>query len=140
MFKDTKAYSGYSVNDITKAKAFYGDILGIDVTNESMGVLELHLKGNNPIILYPKPDHEPATFTVLNFSVPDIEKAVQQLKDKGVTFESYDLKDLKTDKDNIFRGGGPLIAWFKDPAGNKKNSCRLMVVSCWQDSNPITII
>lgn len=118
MFKDTKAYSGYSVNDITKAKAFYGDILGIDVTNESMGVLELHLKGNNPIILYPKPDHEPATFTVLNFSVPDIEKAVQQLKDKGVTFESYDLKDLKTDKDNIFRGGGPLIAWFKDPAGN----------------------
>lgn len=118
MFKDTKAYSGYSVNDIAKAKAFYGDILGIDVTNESMGVLELHLKGNNPIILYPKPDHEPATFTVLNFSVPDIEKAVQQLKDKGVTFESYDLKDLKTDKDNIFRGGGPLIAWFKDPAGN----------------------
>jgi predicted enzyme related to lactoylglutathione lyase len=118
MFKDTKAFSGYSVSDTAKAKAFYSDVLGLDARDGEMGILELHIKGNNPIILYPKPNHEPATFTVLNFPVPDIEKAVKQLKDKGVAFESYDFKDFKTDPDNIFRGGGPLIAWFKDPAGN----------------------
>jgi predicted enzyme related to lactoylglutathione lyase len=118
MFKDTKAFSGYSVNDIAKAKAFYSDILGLDAREGEMAILELYIKGNNPVILYPKPNHEPATFTVLNFPVPDVEKAVKQLKDKGVAFESYDFDNLKTDPDNIFRGGGPLIAWFKDPAGN----------------------
>lgn len=118
MFKNTKAFSGYSVDDTAKAKAFYSDILGIEVKQGEMGILELYTNGNNPIILYPKPNHEPATFTVLNFPVKDVEKTVQQLKDKGVVFETYDFEDLKTDPDNIFRGGGPKIAWFKDPAGN----------------------
>lgn len=118
MFKDTKAFSGYSVNDTAKAKAFYSDILGVDVRDGEMGILELHIKDGIPIILYPKPNHEPATFTVLNFPVPSVEEAVKALKGKGVAFESYDFEDFKTDPDNIFRGGGPLIAWFKDPAGN----------------------
>ncbi|MHA3787719.1 VOC family protein [Flavobacterium hauense] len=118
MFKDTKAFSGYSVNDTAKAKAFYSGLLGIDVKNGEMGILELHINGGIPIILYPKPNHQPATFTVLNFPVPNVEKAVKQLKDKGIVFESYEFDNMKTDPDNIFRGGGPLIAWFKDPAGN----------------------
>ena len=118
MFKDTKAFSGYSVNDIAKAKAFYNGVLGLETKGGIEGILELQIKGNNTVILYPKPNHEPATFTVLNFPVSDLTKAVQQLKEKGVVFESYNLKDFKTDEDNIFRGGGPLIAWFKDPAGN----------------------
>lgn len=118
MFKDVKAFSGYSVDDISKAKTFYENILGIQVVEDIRGILELHTKGNNPIILYPKPNHEAATFTVLNFPVQNIEETVKQLKSKGVKFESYDYDNLKTDKDNIFRGGGPHIAWFKDPAGN----------------------
>lgn len=119
MFKDTNAFSGYSVNDIARAKDFYHGILGLDV-RETMGgmVQQLHINGGIPVMLYEKPNHEPATFTVLNFPVQDIEKAVADLKVKGVTFESYDLKDLKTDSDNIARSGGPKIAWFKDPAGN----------------------
>ncbi|WP_417352205.1 VOC family protein [Flavobacterium alkalisoli] len=118
MFKDTRAFSGYSVNDIPKAKAFYRETLGLDARDGVMGLLELHIKGNNPIILYPKPNHEPATFTVLNFPVKDVEATVEELKTKGVKFESYDFENFKTDEDNIFRGGGPYIAWFKDPAGN----------------------
>lgn len=118
MFKDTKAFSGFSVNDTTKAKEFYSTILGLDVRDGMEGTLELHIKGNNPMVVYPKPNHVPATFTVLNFPVSSVEKSVEQLKSKGVVFESYDLPDFKTDDDNIFRGGGPLIAWFKDPAGN----------------------
>lgn len=119
MFKDTRGFSGYSVNDTAKAKAFYSYTLGLDVKDGKMGgILELYIKDGIPVILYPKPNHEAATFTVLNFPVPNVEKAVKQLKDKGVTFESYDFEDFKTDADNIFRGGGPLIAWFKDPSGN----------------------
>jgi len=118
MFKETKAFSGFSVNDIAKAKEFYSTILGLDVREDMEGMLELHIKGNNPIVVYPKPNHIPATFTVLNFPVPDVEKTVELLKSKGVVFESYDLPYFKTDNDNIFRGGGPFIAWFKDPAGN----------------------
>lgn len=118
MFKETKAFSGFSVNDIAKSKEFYSTILGLDVREGMEGILELHIKGNNPIVVYPKPNHIPATFTVLNFPVPDVEKAVELLKSKDVVFESYDLPYFKTDNDNIFRGGGPLIAWFKDPAGN----------------------
>ena len=118
MFKETKAFSGYSVDDTAKAKEFYHGTLGLDVKDGMEGILELHIKGSTPVILYPKPNHEPATFTVLNFPVPDIEKAVQQLKSKRVAFESYNMKDFKTDSDNIFRSGGPHIAWFKDPAGN----------------------
>jgi len=119
MFKDTKAFSGYSVNDIAKARAFYSDILGLEtkVAMEGM-VLQLHISGRIPVMLYEKPNHKPATFTVLNFPVTAIEKAVQQLKDKGVKFESYDLPGVKTDSDNISRSGGPKIAWFTDPAGN----------------------
>lgn len=118
MFKDTKAFSGFSVNDTAKAKEFYSTILGLDVRDGIEGILELHIKGSTPIIVYPKPNHIPATFTILNFPVPDVEKAVNLLKAKGVVFESYDLPYFKTDSDNIFRGGGPLIAWFKDPAAN----------------------
>ena len=118
MFKDVKAFSGYSANNIQEATAFYGNILGLNIKTGIEGILELHIAGSSPVIVYPKPNHEPATFTVLNFPVPDIKKSVTELKSKGVLFESYDMPDFKTDDDNIFRGGGPLIAWFKDPAGN----------------------
>jgi len=118
MFKDVKAFSGYSANDIGEATTFYRDILGLTVKEGMEGILELHIADSTPVIIYPKPNHEPATFTVLNFPVPDVEEAVAELKSKGVTFESYDLPDFKTDDDDIFRGGGPVIAWFKDPAGN----------------------
>jgi predicted enzyme related to lactoylglutathione lyase len=118
MFKDTKAFSGFSVNDIKKAKEFYGNTLGLTVKDSAMGVLELHIEGTSPIIVYPKPDHVPATFTILNFPVAEIEKAVDELTKKGITFEQYEGQ-IKTDAKGISRGnGGPNIAWFKDPAGN----------------------
>ena len=116
MFRNTKAFSGFSVNDIQKAKQFYGETLGLEVS-ETHGLLNLHLAGGTTVLVYPKPNHIPATFTILNFPVADIEEAVDQLSRKGVRFERYD-GDLKTDDKGIFRGGGPLIAWFKDPAGN----------------------
>jgi catechol 2,3-dioxygenase-like lactoylglutathione lyase family enzyme len=116
MFRNTKAFSGFSVNDIQKAKQFYGETLGLEVS-ETHGLLNLHLAGSTTVLVYPKPNHLPATFTILNFPVADIEEAVDQLSRKGVRFERYD-GDLKTDDKGIFRGGGPLIAWFKDPAGN----------------------
>jgi catechol 2,3-dioxygenase-like lactoylglutathione lyase family enzyme len=116
MFRNTKAFSGFSVNDIQKAKQFYGETLGLEVS-ETHGLLNLHLAGGTTVLVYPKPNHIPATFTILNFPVADIEQAVDQLSTKGVRFERYD-GDLKTDDKGIFRGGGPLIAWFKDPAGN----------------------
>ena len=120
MFKDTKAFSGFSVNDTEAAKAFYGDILGLEVKQnpEMEGILTLRIAGGGKIIIYPKPNHTPASFTILNFPVPDVAEAVKQLKAKGVKFESYDWPGFKTDDDNIFRDGGPLIAWFTDPAGN----------------------
>ena len=116
MFRNTKAFSGFSVNDIQKAKEFYGETLGLEVS-ETHGLLSLHLAGGATILVYPKPNHIPATFTILNFPVADVVEAVDQLSRKGVRFERYD-GDLKTDDKGIFRGGGPLIAWFKDPAGN----------------------
>jgi predicted enzyme related to lactoylglutathione lyase len=116
MLGDCHAFSGFSVNDIAKAKKFYGDTLGLEVS-EANGLLKLHLGGATKVLLYPKPNHVPATFTVLNFPVKDIEAAVNQLGKSGVRFEQYDGQ-LKTDEKGIFRGGGPLIAWFKDPAGN----------------------
>ena len=116
MFRNTKAFSGFSVNDIQKTKQFYGETLGLEVS-ETHGLLNLHLAGGTTVLVYPKPNHLPATFTILNFPVADIEEAVDQLTRKGVRFERYD-GDLKTDDKGIFRGGGPLIAWFKDPAGN----------------------
>jgi len=119
MFKDTKAFSGFSVNDISQAKTFYGQTLGVDVTEEN-GMLTLHLAGGNNVIAYPKGDgHTPATFTILNFPVSDIDEAVDALTERGVRFEIYDMPDLKTDEKGIARDGmGPQIAWFKDPAGN----------------------
>jgi len=117
MFKDTKAFSGFSVNDIEKAKAFYSDVLGLEVT-QNKGVLELHIAGSNHIFVYPKPNHEPATFTVLNFPVDDVEKTVDELTAKGVQFEHYDFEQMKTDAKGIFRYENITQAWFKDPAGN----------------------
>ena len=118
MFGQAKAFSGFSVDDINKAKAFYKNTLGLTVKDSPMGILELHIAGNNPIIVYPKPDHVPATFTILNFPVADIENAVDALMVKGVVFEQYE-GNIKTDAKGISRGnGGPNIAWFKDPAGN----------------------
>ena len=115
MFRDSKAFAGFSVDDIPSARAFYGDTLGLEVSEEH-GLLTLHLAGGGTVLAYPKDDHAPATFTILNFPVHDIEAAVAALKGAGVEFESYD--EPKTDEDGIFRGGGPLIAWFRDPAGN----------------------
>lgn len=118
MFKDTKAFSGFSVNDIPKAKAFYGQTLGLKVTEEH-GMLTLHLATGGQVLIYPKADHTPATYTILNFPVDDIEQAVAALSSKGVRFEQY---DNVTDESGIARGianqQGPDIAWFKDPAGN----------------------
>ena len=117
MFKDTKAFSGFSVNDVQKAKEFYGQTLGLDVS-EAHGLLTLHIAGGTKILMYPKENHTPATFTILNFPVDNIEQAVDELARKGVHFESYNTGDLVTDEKGIFRGQGPKIAWFKDPAGN----------------------
>lgn len=119
MLKDSKAFSGFSVDDIPKAKEFYGQTLGLDVSeDQGMGLLSLKLAGGNTVIIYPKPNHEPATFTILNFPVGNVDEAVDALKKRGVRFESYDEPDLKTDEKGISRGNGPTIAWFKDPAGN----------------------
>jgi catechol 2,3-dioxygenase-like lactoylglutathione lyase family enzyme len=117
MLRDSRAFSGYSVSDIPAAKTFYGDTLGLDVKEQPEG-LAIQLNGGGMVFLYPKPNHQPATFTVLNFEVDRIDDAVAALKKRGVTFEQYDLPDIKTDSDGIARGGRPLVAWFKDPAGN----------------------
>jgi predicted enzyme related to lactoylglutathione lyase len=119
MFEESRAFSSFSVDDIVKAKAFYGQTLGLDVAEnpEMGGLLTLHLAGGNDVMIYSKDDHMPATFTVLNFPVNDVEEAVDELTDRGVRFEQY-TGQLQTDEKGIFRGGGPLLAWFKDPAGN----------------------
>lgn len=117
MLRDAKAFSSFSVNDLQAAKAFYGEVLGLNVEETPEG-LDLHVAGGGAVFLYPKPNHVAATFTVLNFIVDDVDRAVDELTKRGVTFEHYDLPDLKTDEKGIARGGGPTIAWFKDPAGN----------------------
>ena len=117
MFNDTQAFSGFSVNDIPRAKQFYGETLGLNVTEEN-GMLVLHLAGGGTVLVYPKENHEPATFTILNFPVPDVEETVDRLTQAGVPFEHYEGGDLQTDEKGIMRGEGPTIAWFKDPAGN----------------------
>jgi predicted enzyme related to lactoylglutathione lyase len=118
MFRKTKAFSGFSVNDIEKAKDFYSGVLGLEVTDNPMGLIELKIEGCNPILVYPKPDHTPATFTILNFPVDNIDEAVTALTEKGVSFERYGGA-IQTDEKGICRtSGGPHIAWFKDPAGN----------------------
>ncbi len=118
MLKDSQAFSGFSVDDLETARGFYGDTLGLDVTvfDESMGLLSLDLASGARVMVYAKPTHQPATFTVLNFPVADVEKAVDDLAARGVSFERYDGFDQ--DERGISRGPGPLIAWFTDPAGN----------------------
>lgn len=120
MFKNSKAFSGFSVDDIPAAKQFYGQTLGLDVADEMEG-LNISLAGGGSVFVYPKPDHTPASFTILNFPVDDIDSAVEQLTAAGVQFEHYD-GEMQTDEKGIFRGteqdAGPNIAWFKDPAGN----------------------
>jgi predicted enzyme related to lactoylglutathione lyase len=117
MFKDTKAFSSFSATDLQKAKEFYGQTLDLDVSQSDEG-LELKLAGGGSVFIYPKPNHTPASFTVLNFQVADIEQAVHDLSNGGVRFEKYD-GDIKTDDQGIHHGPpGPSIAWFKDPAGN----------------------
>jgi catechol 2,3-dioxygenase-like lactoylglutathione lyase family enzyme len=120
MFKDSKAFSSFSVNDLQAAKKFYTEVLGLEVSDNPMGIIELHIAGSSNIMVYPKPNHEPATFTILNFLAPDIDNAVDALIIKGIVFEQYDEEHMKTDKKGIVRsdGQGPNIAWFKDPAGN----------------------
>jgi catechol 2,3-dioxygenase-like lactoylglutathione lyase family enzyme len=113
MFKDSKAFSGFSVDDIPKAAEFYRETLGLPVSEEH-GMLRLHLAGDRDTLVYPKEDHTPATYTILNFPVDDIEAAVDELVARGITFEKLDFVDEK----GINRQGGPLIAWFRDPAGN----------------------
>ena len=117
MLSDSKAFSGFSVDDPEKARRFYEETLGLRVEDVEMaGMVRLRLGGGTDVLVYPKPDHTPATFTVLNFPVPDVEQAVDQLTARGVRFEHYD--DPPTDAKGIMREGGPLIAWFTDPAGN----------------------
>jgi catechol 2,3-dioxygenase-like lactoylglutathione lyase family enzyme len=115
MFADTKAFSGFAVDDIQKAQEFYGETLGIR-TSEEHGLLTLQIAGDRPTLVYPRPGHVPAEYTILNFPVENIDQATDELAARGVTFERYDGFDQ--DERGIFRGGGPLIAWFKDPAGN----------------------
>jgi len=117
IFKDAKCFSSFSVNNLDKAKEFYGQTLGLKVSQMEEG-LELNLAGGTSLFLYPKPNHTPASFTVLNFPVKDIEEAVEELTTLGIKLEKYNQPDLKTDERGIMKGPGMQIAWFKDPAGN----------------------
>ena len=115
MFADTRAFSGFAVDDLEAAKKFYGETLGLR-TSEHYGLLTLHLAGDRDTLVYPKPDHVPASYTILNFQVDDIDAAVDELVRRGVSLEKYD--GMGQDEKGINRAGGPYIAWFKDPAGN----------------------
>ncbi|HEX5496296.1 MAG TPA: VOC family protein [Mycobacteriales bacterium] len=115
MFGKSNAFSGFSVDDVPKAKEFYGGMLGLRVSEEH-GLLWLHTNGGREILVYPKPGHVPASFTVLNFPVDDIDRAVDMLTERGVRIERY--QDIETDEKGIYRGEGPYVAWFRDPAGN----------------------
>jgi predicted enzyme related to lactoylglutathione lyase len=115
-FKNTKAFSSFSVKDLNEAKKFYGQTLGLEVSESDEGLI-LQTKGGIDVFIYPKPDHTPATFTVLNFVVDDVDTAVDELTKMGVRFQIYVKGELKTDDRGIFQGK-PKIAWFKDPAGN----------------------
>jgi catechol 2,3-dioxygenase-like lactoylglutathione lyase family enzyme len=115
MFGNTEAFSGFAVDDVEKAQAFYGETLGIR-TSIGNGLMTLHLAGERPTLVYPKPDHTPASYTILNFRVDEIEAAVDELTARGVKLERYD--GMEQDERGIMRAGGPYIAWFKDPAGN----------------------
>ena len=115
MFANTKAFSGFAVDDLEAAKKFYGQTLGLN-TSEHYGLLTLHLAGDRDTLVYPKDNHVPATYTILNFPVDDIDQAVAELTERGVRFERYE--GMAQDEQGISRGGGPNIAWFTDPAGN----------------------
>jgi catechol 2,3-dioxygenase-like lactoylglutathione lyase family enzyme len=115
MFTDTKAFSGFAVDDVEKAREFYEGTLGLKVTEEN-GMLTLHIAGDRPILVYPRPDHTPAEYTILNFPVDDAERAVDELTARGIQLERYE--GFEQDDKGILRGEGPPIAWFKDPAGN----------------------
>jgi predicted enzyme related to lactoylglutathione lyase len=117
VFKNSKVFSGFSVNDLQKAKEFYSKTLSFDVS-EMDGFLNLHIGNDAKVLIYPKSNHIPATFTVLNLPVDNIEQVVDELTRRGVRFEIYNEADLKTDEKGICRDDGPNIAWFKDPAGN----------------------
>lgn len=117
MLSESKAFSGFAVPDVAAAKRFYGDVLGLEVSeDDAMGLLTLHIAGGRDILVYPKPDHTPANYTILNFPVEDVESAVDALASRGVEFSRYEGFDQ--DEKGIARGGGPVIAWFTDPAGN----------------------
>ncbi|MFI9306848.1 VOC family protein [Streptomyces triculaminicus] len=115
MFENTNAFSGFAVKDVGQARSFYGETLGVAVSGQD-GLMWLNFPGGTKVLIYPKPDHKPANCTILNFPVPDIEAAVDELGRRGVTFERY--PGMEADEKGIFRGGGPLIAWFTDPSGN----------------------
>jgi catechol 2,3-dioxygenase-like lactoylglutathione lyase family enzyme len=119
LLKNSEMFTTFAVPDIEAAKRFYGETLGLDVRDSSEpGLIEIHAKDGRPIVVYPKPDHKPAVFTVLNFPVDDVDQAVDELTAAGVKFERYDTDSIKTDAKGIARGNGPSIAWFRDPAGN----------------------
>jgi len=118
MFTAKDASASFSVDDLSKAKQFYGETLGLRVEENAMGILDLHLASGSRVMIYPKDNHEPASFTVLNFVVPDVEQAVEELNGNGVKTKIYDDPQLPTDSKGILMGDGPRIAWFKDPAGN----------------------
>ncbi|MEO8666175.1 MAG: VOC family protein [Ignavibacteria bacterium] len=118
MLKENKAFSSFSAKNIEEEKDFYGKTLGLKVTKGMEGILTLHLAGGNDVIIYPKENHTPATYTVLNFSVDNIDKTVDELTNKGIKMEKYNTDEIKTDEKGIMRGNGPTIAWFKDPSGN----------------------
>jgi catechol 2,3-dioxygenase-like lactoylglutathione lyase family enzyme len=118
MLEHSKAFSGIAVKDLTEARRFYGEVLGLRVDDGEMGMLVLRVAGDRRILLYPKPDHVPASYTVLNFPVDDVAATVAGLTGRGVAFEHYEGSEVETDDDGVFRGGGPLIAWFTDPSGN----------------------
>jgi predicted enzyme related to lactoylglutathione lyase len=126
MLNESKAFSGFAVNDVEQARRFYSETLGVstELVDQENGLLMLHLGGGTDVLIYPKSDHTPATYTILNFPVADIEAAVGDLATRGVVFERYD--GMEQDEQGINRGQGPLIAWFTDPAGN--------IISVLQDS------
>jgi catechol 2,3-dioxygenase-like lactoylglutathione lyase family enzyme len=115
MLENSKAFSGFAVSDLEATKKFYGETLGLGVS-EHNGLLSLHLAGGRDVLIYPKPNHVPATYTILNFPVDDIDAAADELIERGVTFQRYD--GIEQDEKGIARSGGPYIAWFTDPAGN----------------------
>ena len=117
IFKDVPAFPSFSAKDLKAEKAFFADTLGLDVDDQN-GMLFLNFSHSNRVLIYPKDDHTPASFTILNFPVDDIDAAVDELTDRGVKFERYNMPGLKPDEKLIYRGEGPPIAWFKDPAGN----------------------